>query len=318
MTAVSLEVTPPHAPGTIWRLSADLYLPPGEPPRTVQLLLPGLTYDRRYWTAPGTAGYVRHAVAEGYAVLALDRPGTGASEHPPADECSVEANVEAVHQVIRTLRTGTAEIPAFSYVVAVGHSLGSGIALLDAARHHDLDALVLTSLVHAFGPLYPEAAPALHPASGDPVLGPTAFPENYLTTKPGLRSRLYEHEGGVDPELSAYHEETKSTVPLGEGLTMDAIYQPGPAAEVDVPVLLVAGQYDRLFGGGDLSTEQAGEVVAYEGKFYTAVPGLEAYVLPDAAHSLNVHRTAPRWYAAAHEWLARRLPQAAPRRAVGN
>ncbi|WP_053742617.1 alpha/beta hydrolase [Streptomyces sp. NRRL WC-3618] len=308
MSSVSFDVTPPHAPDTTWRLEAELFLPAGDPPDTVQLLLPGLTYDRRYWTAPGALDYTRHAVGAGYAVLALDRPGTGTSEHPPAEEVTVESNVEAVHQVVTALRQGAPGFPRFRHVVAVGHSLGSGIALLEAARHHDLDALVVTGLLHALGPLYPEALPALYPAAEDPLLAPTDPPENYLTTRPGRRAALYEHPAGMDPDLSAYHEDTKSTVTAGEGFTLDTIYQPEVAAGVKAPVLLVVGREDRLFGGGDVSTEDAASVVAYEQKFYTGTTDLEAFVVPDAAHSLNVHRTAPSWYAAAHEWLARRGP----------
>ncbi|MFH8611464.1 alpha/beta hydrolase [Streptomyces sp. NPDC018029] len=308
MSSVTFDVPPPHAPGTTWRLDAELSLPPGEAPDTVLLLLPGLTYDRRYWAAPGALGYTRHAVGEGYAVLALDRPGTGASEHPPAEQVTVESNVEAVHQVVTALRRGGPGRPAFRRVVAVGHSLGSGIALIEAARHRDLDALVVTGLLHAIGPLYPEAMPALYPAAEDALLAPTNPPENYLTTRPGRRAALYEHPAGMDPGMSAWHEDTKSTVTAGEGFTLDAIYQPEVAAEIRVPVLLVVGREDRLFGGGDASTEDAASVVAYERKFYTGATDLEAFVVPDAAHSLNVHRTAPSWYAAAHEWLDRRCP----------
>ncbi|MFF0595111.1 alpha/beta hydrolase [Streptomyces antibioticus] len=311
MSTVSFDVTPAHAPGTTWRLGAELLLPAGDPPDTVQLLLPGLTYDRRYWTAPGALDYTRHAVGEGYAVLALDRPGTGTSEHPPADQVTVDANVDAVHQVVTALREGAPGIPAFRHVVAVGHSLGSGIALIEAARHQDLDALVVTGLLHAVGPLYPEAVPALYPAAADPLLAPAGPPENYLTTLPGRRAALYEHPPGVDPGVSAWHEDTKSTVTAGEGFTLDAIYQPETAAGVRAPVLLVVGREDRLFGGGEVSTEDAASVVSHERKFYTGTTDLEAYVVPDAAHSLNVHRTAPSWYAAAHEWLARRGPAAA-------
>lgn len=318
MEPVTFDVTLSHDPGTTWQLSADLHLPEGRSPDTVQLLLPGLTYDRRYWTAPGRTDYVRHALDQGYAVLALDRLGTGTSAYPPADVATVDADVETVHQVVVALRDGVAGHPGFRKVVAVGHSLGSGIAVLEAARHHDLDALVLTSLLHAFGPLYPEAVPALHPTAADPVLAGEEIPDNYLTTKPGLRARLYEYADGIDPELSDYHERTKSAVSLGEGTSMDAIYQPEAAAAVDVPVLLVMGVEDRLFGGGDVSTETPESVLAHEEKFYTAVPGgLEAFVLPEAAHSLNLHRSAPRWYRAAHEWLARRVPAGAPVSAAG-
>lgn len=280
---VRLDVT---APGGTWQLAGDLYLPAGGQPDTVQVLLSGLTYDRRYWLVPGTGNYVRHMVDDGHAVLALDRIGTGGSSHPPAGEVTVQANVDTLHELVLALRAGIAGLRPFARVIAVGHSLGTGIAVIGAAQYRDFDALVLTGLTHTLGPLYPDAVTSLEPATG--------LPEGYLTTQPGKRSVIYEYDGGVDPEQSEYHEATKSTVTFGEGSTVDEIYRLEHAAAVDVPVLLVAGGEDRLFT--DPGKEPG---------FYPGAPDFELVVVPDAAHSINVHRTAHLWFAAASRQLAR-------------
>jgi pimeloyl-ACP methyl ester carboxylesterase len=288
-----------------WRLHADLHVPAGgEGPRAVQLLLGGLTYDRRYWELPGQNNYVRHAVESGYAVLALDRIGTGLSDRPAADQVTVGSNLDTVHQVVQALRAGHIGGHAFENVVAVGHSLGSGIAILESARHRDFDALVITGLLHSFGPRYEDVLPALHGAAEDEIFAGDTPPEGYLTTRPGMRADLYEHPGEVAPELSAYHEQTKSTVTLGEGMTLTEIYDADASREVTAPVLLVMGSEDKLFGGGEVSCDSAASVVEFERAFYTSAADLQAVVVPDAAHGINLHKAAPRWFESATTWLA--------------
>jgi pimeloyl-ACP methyl ester carboxylesterase len=283
---IRLDVAAPAGLGGTWQLAGELYLPPGEQPDTVQVLLSGLTYDRRYWRVPGSGDYVRHMVAEGHAVLALDRIGTGDSDHPPAAEVTVQANVDTLHELVLALRAGIAGVRPFTRVIAVGHSLGTGIAIIGAAQYRDFDALVLTGLTHTLGPLYPDAVASLEPAPG--------LPAGYLTTQPGKRALIYESEGGVDRPAAEYHEATKSTVTIGEGSTVDEIYRQDHSAAVDVPVLLVLGAEDRLFIGAEKESD-----------YYPAAPDFQLFIVPDAAHSLNVHRGAHLWYAAAARQLTK-------------
>ncbi|TCO59795.1 alpha/beta hydrolase [Actinocrispum wychmicini] len=283
---IRLDVTGPDGRGGPWQLAGELYLPSGEQPDTVQVLLSGLTYDRRYWRVPGTSDYVRHMVDDGHAVLALDRIGTGHSGRPPADQVTVQANVDTLHELVQALRAGIPGIRPFSQVIAVGHSLGTGIAIIGAAQYRDFNSLILTGLSHTLGPLYPDAVQSLQPAAGEP--------EGYLTTQPGKRSVIYEAEGGVDEPAAEYHEATKSTVTIGEGATVDEIYRQDYAAAVDVPVLLVVGAQDKLFVGAEKERD-----------YYPGAPDVELFVVPDAAHSINVHRSAHLWFAAASRQLAK-------------
>ncbi|GAB3444370.1 alpha/beta hydrolase [Actinophytocola sediminis] len=281
---IHLDVTAPG--GGTWRLAGELHLPAGDQPDTVQVLLSGLTYDRRYWLVPGSSHYVRYMVERGHAVLALDRIGTGESLHPPAGEVTVQSNVDTLHELVRALRSGIAGLRPFTRVVAVGHSLGTGIAIIGAAQHRDFDALVLTGLSHTFGPLYLDAVGSVEPVAGGQ--------EGYLTTRSGQRRLIYEFAGGVDPRVAEYHEATKSTVTIGEGATVDEIYRRDHSAAVDVPVLLVIGGADQLFVGAE-----------QERDWYPATPDFELFVVPEAAHSINVHRSAPLWFDAAARQLSR-------------
>ena len=80
---LTFRVHPSGDPQAEWLIRGELRIPEGGSD-TVQVLLPGLTYDRRYWNAPGKYDYAAHMLAAGYAVLLLDRLGTGGSSRPPA------------------------------------------------------------------------------------------------------------------------------------------------------------------------------------------------------------------------------------------
>lgn len=307
---IRLNVSPAGKPDVRWELAGDLYLPAeGAAPSTVQVLLPGLTYDRRYWTIPGPNNYAHHMARAGYAVLALDRIGTGQSSRPPALEVNTDNHVAVLHQVIQALRAGEIADLAFSGVVVVGHSYGSGIAIVEAAVHQDVDALIVSGMLHTTAPLYEKVREFFHPASEDPVLAPTAppeWPEWYMTQRPGFRATMLEYAENIDPRMSRYNELIKSTATLGEGESLPQTYAPEYSRAVRVPVLLVVGQHDALFCGEQVGFGAvAGPVHDFEKSFYHPDASLETHVIPRSGHSLNLHANAPEWFEIARHWMAR-------------
>ena len=82
--------------GHVLRISGTLSWQDPLRGRTIQVLVPGYTYGRSYWDFPHRPeefSYVRAAVRSGYATLALDRIGTGASSRPPASILSIDTHV---------------------------------------------------------------------------------------------------------------------------------------------------------------------------------------------------------------------------------
>jgi pimeloyl-ACP methyl ester carboxylesterase len=290
-----------------WTVSGDLYLPRGRVPDTIQVLLPGLTYDRRYWTVPGANNYAHHMACAGYAVLAFDRIGTGLSSRPPADQVTVDSHVAVLHEMIGMLRAGEIGGQAFSRVVTVGHSFGSGIAIVEAARHNDIDALVVSGMLHATAPLYDKVIDFFHPAAEDPVLGPAAppkWPEWYMTQRPGYRAKMLEYADNIDPRLSEYNELIKSTATIGEGLSLPETYKPEHSLGIKVPVLIAVGQHDALFSAEEVKfCTDAAAVQEFESAFYSAEARLETHVIPSSGHSLNLHRNAVEWFEIARQWI---------------
>ncbi len=278
--------------------------------KTIQITLSGSTYGHLYWDwplEPATYSYVRRATAAGYAVLNLDRIGIGESDHPPAEAVTIPSNGFVVHQIVQALRDGDLVVPSFGRIRAdrvalVGHSLGSLIAIQEAATYGDVDGVVLTGLSHTVTPALGEALANLYPASLDPVLGSRGLPDGYLTTQPGDRAIFY-HLPSADPAVLALDEQTKETVTTGELAT--ALPALGLSGGIQTPVLVVVGDFDLAFclepsctGSGSFANETS---------FYAPAACAETAVIPDAGHDLNLHPQAPEAYDVVLDWLDRRV-----------
>jgi pimeloyl-ACP methyl ester carboxylesterase len=284
--------------------------------QTVQVTLHGATYGHLYWDwpfEPEIYSYLRRATAAGYAVLDLDRIGIGRSDHPPAAAVDIPANAYVVHQVVQSLRGGELVAPSFGRISAervalVGHSLGSGVAIQEAATWADVDGVVLTGLSHTVTPAI--GTVAFYPANQDPRFAGLAIPDGYLTTVPGTRSVFYQAPF-YDPRVLALDEQTKETVTIGELGSGLAVL--GLSGGIHVPVLVVVGDLDAAFCNPPSCT--ASGTLAGEPSFYPPDACAEAVAIPASGHSLNLHYTAPLTYATVLAWLDRRVgrdPEAPP------
>jgi pimeloyl-ACP methyl ester carboxylesterase len=219
--------------------------------------------------------------------------------------------VESIHQAIAMLRSGTPAGHRFSRVVTVGHSYGSGIALVEAARHADVDGMVITGMLHTTTEFYEKVDKVhdfFHRASQDPLLADIGAPAEYLTQRPGRRARMLEFAGGIDPELSTYNEQIKSTATWGEGNSLPETYRPEHSRAVKVPVLVVVGEHDALFSSSDVGFAAQSEAVhTFEREYYAPEAELETHVVPGVGHSLNVHRGTVEFYDVARDWFDRRF-----------
>lgn len=277
--------------------------------KTIQVVLHGATYGHLYWDfpfQPATYSYVRRATAAGYAVLDIDRIGIGQSDHPAAAEVTIGSNAEVVHQIVQALRGGDLVIPSFGRIRAervalVGHSLGSVIAIAEAATYGDVDGVALTGVSHAVTPALNEVFAVLYPASLDPLFAGRSIPEGYLTTLPGERTVFY-HVPDADPLVIAIDEQTKETVTFAELET--ALPALALSGGVHVPVLVVVGQFDRAFCDDACA---ATGTLAGETDFYPADACAEAVVIPNAGHDLNLELQAPLAYDSVLEWMDRRV-----------
>jgi len=280
-------------------------------PSTVQVLIPGATYNHLYWDFPfggGYYSYVDAATAAGYATFDIDPIGQGNSSHPPSADVTVMANAVALHDAISALRSGAVDGRVFSNVITVGHSIGSVDAWLEAADYHDVNAVIATGALHALSPDISTLEGDLYPAAFDPQFAGSAMDIGYLTTEPGTRGSIFYKAPTANPNVVAADEANKDavTVPVLAGATsmlgLPASRQ--PSDQISAPVLVVVGGDDNLFCTGVTvyNCASPASVQAYESQFYSPAAHLRLVTIPDTGHALALSTTAPITDAAMIGW----------------
>jgi pimeloyl-ACP methyl ester carboxylesterase len=269
---------------------------------TVQVLVPGATYNSSYWDFPDGRHSFRAAQnAAGFATFAVDRLGTGRSSRPLALTLTAFVQADAMHQVVQGLRAG-AYGPRFSRVIIGGHSLGAAISVVEAGTYGDVDGVLLTGMTHRINPAGVVAAFAnFRPANLDPKFG-LLHPLGYLTTAPGTRHASFHAPGLPLSGVLPLEESTKDVfapTEAADGLGV-AVLLPYSAL-IDVPVMSAVGSRDAAVCGllaTDCSTSTT--LHAAEAPYFRAP--LRTYVLPDYGHSINLAPNARDYYSAVSSW----------------
>src|SRR3984885_8526076 len=111
---------------------------PGTPGTPLLVCLPGGGYTARYFDVPGFS-LLDVAEANGFAAIALDRPGYGGSDPLPAEERTFALNATVLDAAIAALWAEHG--PGHPGVVIISHSIGSAINVPNAAREPPLALL---------------------------------------------------------------------------------------------------------------------------------------------------------------------------------
>jgi hypothetical protein len=227
-------------------------------PDAVQLLVAGGTYDHHYWDMPGVGprySYVDAATLAGYATFNVDRVGTGHSSYPPSAELSIAAEALSLHDVVTALRSGAVDGHRFARVEWVGHSMGSMIGDYEVATYHDVNAFLITGLLH--GQNLDEAAATAGdtiPATDDPKFAHSGLDAGYVTTLAGTRGISFYHPSTTDSRVLAADERTKTVLAFPAKTTeiSHLLFDPPSVAitqKITVPVIIIEGQYDLVYCG---------------------------------------------------------------------
>lgn len=275
--------------------------------KTIQVLLPGGTYDHNYWDFPYQSrnySYVEYLTRRGYATLDLDRLGFGYSSvvDPLRDTSATQAYV--VHQVIHDVRSG--KVGEFGKIIEVAHSLGSYVLWWEAGTYHDVNGVIVTGDEHLFGPGFVKTVAVVsEPAQIDPKWRSHHLPAGYITTYPGTRGNVFYDLSNVDPRVLRMDEKLKTTLAIGEYLNV-------PSSEADValtdsinvPVLVADGENDYFCID---KCRQPLDTVSLEKHFYQETPCYEGRVIPHSAHDINLQKNARVFYREAAGWADRRI-----------
>jgi len=273
----------------------------GTSPKTVQVLVPGGTYNHVYWDLPyrnGSYSYVRAATAAGYATFNFDRIGTGKSEHPPFDTLYLAGEATALHDVISALRSGAVGGHKFKQVIVAGHSYGGFVVVTEAARYRDVDGVISVGSLHGMTDVVRDGIGIVnHDANLDPKFAGLGY-DGYLTTVPGVRGRLYHDPRTSNAAIVALDEQFKdlhSANLLPESFAY--LFPPTPAdaisRQLTAPVLALIGGADFGFcGAGGLDCTSAETVREQEAPYWPS-RGTTFAVIPATGHSLHESTTEP-------------------------
>ncbi|WHT19314.1 alpha/beta fold hydrolase [Crossiella sp. CA-258035] len=274
--------------------------------RTVQVLVPGGTYNSSYWDishSPETRSYRRVQNKAGFATLALDRLGTGRSSKPLSALLTAFTQANAVNHVVKAMKSGSLG-PRFSKVILGGHSLGSAVSVIVAASHRNVDGVLIAGQLHRLNltGIVPTLT-TLTPVLLEPKLGhldPTS-----LTTAAGLRYTAFHRGGPLDEAAIAHDEANKDGLAAGEAVDGILLGTLLPLSrQITVPVLLAMGGDDQVFCGGLLGSDcsSAEALKRFEAPNFAPAARLRTFVLPDYGHSFNYAPNAPEFFQATARW----------------
>ena len=286
---------------------------PQTPGSSVQILVHGATYGHVYWDFSCPAcqtnnySYVQYMAQAGYTTFNYDRLGNGASDHPLPALITIQDDAYVLSQLVSDLKTGHYGGPAFQKVFVVSHSVGSAIAVDEAADPTltSPDGLILSGFIHFVDPtelVY--LATAIHPDLLDPNPLLNHLLPGYITTIPNTRGTIFYDLANADPNVIAADEASKESITDSEFASFFTIEATPLSRQIHVPVLEALGQVDNLFCLGTFNCTNGSNVQTYEAPFFAPAAHLQVIVIPQAGHDLNLQKNATTvWYPQALQWL---------------
>ena len=265
---------------TTWEVSghrlSGMDAPPAGTPRATIVALHGGGYSAGYWDHPldPAASLLTLGSALGYRVVAIDRPGYGASYGLVGDSVRADRQAEIVFDLIDTLR---ADGDTGAAVFLIGHSMGAVLALRMAASAR---AGVIAGL----------------DISGLPFFFDEALIDRYelasLDYLPdssrGLRRALfYGPDGTFDADMIAAEECLTRPIPAAEIIDAVAcpVSTPVLAPKITVPVRITRAESDVSSGGGREGLESCGAL-------FTSAPRVELAWQRASGHNISLHHVA--------------------------
>lgn len=267
---------------------------------TIQILSHGVGFDKSYWDFYNeTYSYVDHAALAGYTTFAYSRLGTGESSHPdPIQDVQAPAELQILHTLIGSLKSGAIASTSFSKIIGVGHSFGSLLTAAVTSQYpKDLTAAVLTGFslsIQGQGPFF--AGLNLAIANLNNPFRFSRLPNGYLVSDTAISNQFgFFHAPGFDPQVLYASEATKQTFTIGELFSVASL-SGGGVSPFTGPVDVVDGQFDLPFCQGDCLAGGKDQAAAVGAALYPHSSNFQSYVAAGAGHGLNLHYSAPLAY----------------------
>lgn len=270
--------TEPELTQAVRQLTADVHgvpasalLAEADRPRAVVVALHGGATTSAYFDHPGQPqlSLLRTAVATGYTVLALDRPGYGASAGHEDRLNTPEKRAEFAYAAAETLLTG---VQRGLGVFLWAHSAGCELALRMA---EDPQADLLGLELAGMGRVH-------HPRS---IAAMEEWHRNPVRTRPDLRHALWDPPHAYPPDVHGGRG-IGSSSPAYEARRADWPSEFARiAAAVRVPVHLTLAEHEQVWANGPAG-------LADLASMFTAAPRVVRHEQAGAGHNTSLSRTA--------------------------
>jgi Serine aminopeptidase, S33 len=275
-------------------MTASIHEPAGAP-RAVFVCWPGGSYDRRYWQFDAVPGYsfAEHMTAQGFAVVAADHLGVGASS-APADVDAV--NLDAMARAAGALATAVRDRLPGAPLLGVGHSLGGCITIITQALLGSYDGVASLGFTHGAKDSVTADTADARDARAAAVTQAQAFFADWdagYAIAPREPNHSWLYTASTPAEVVAADDATVTRWPRQSYVeALMAGYSASFAPGVECPVFLG-------FGTRDVPERPHDEVA-----FYTGSHDVTLYVLDDAAHCHNFASTRTRLWDRLARWAA--------------
>lgn len=252
------------------------WAPAGSPVQPVILALHGGTYTSVYFDVPGHS-LMDRAVASGFDIVAVDRPGYGGTTALPDAPDLIARNSQALNAALPRLMValGLGGRPVF----VIGHSIGGAIALTLVAEASGWTPIgVAVSGVGARTP--PESAESY-----------AQLPSIYFVELPTpMKDQVMFGPPGTYPaEMPAASHIANTHVPRNELLDITGDYQERQAeiaSRIRVPVHYRQGEHEKLWINGP-------KIIAAYGSLFVNSPKVDCAMVADAGHCIDFHHAGP-------------------------
>lgn len=251
-------------------------------PRLVIVALHGGAVTSGYFDYPEhpSLSLLRAGASSGYTVIALDRPGYGASEGLlDSRRTTVDERVDLIFGAIDALLEGS---PRGAGVFLLAHSMGCLLGVQVAASPRGASLLGLEIAGTGRVP-HQDADSFMAPLLG---LGRSRPASMGTPPRGALQATMWEPSGLYPPGAIGQLAVTRSA-PRYEGRDIRGWVEslPSLAASVRIPVRYTLGDHERVW-------DPSPAAMSSFASSFTAAPRVSAFVQPDAAHNLSRCRTA--------------------------
>lgn len=256
----------------------------------VLLAIHGGTYNCDYFDVPNYS-LMDRAVAQGFDVLAVDRPGYRGSTPLADTPTMIEANAAILNTDLPPLlaQLGLQDRPVF----LIGHSIGGAIALTLAAHHSGWQLAGVA--VSGVGDLTP-------PESAENY---AHLPQQYFVELPTPMkdTLMFGPSDSHAADMPAASHMANTQVPRSELLDITSGWLDrvaGIAAQIAVPVHYRQGEHEKLWVNGQDRVDAFAQL-------FTASPWVDAALVSNAGHCIDFHNAGANFQSAQLNFAAAAL-----------